>query len=188
MKSLRIIFLITFPLIALSCNNQSNQERNNSSITRDMEGAMGDPYIIERDSDEGFLKEAGSAGLMEVELGQYAGQNALNPRVKKFGSMMVKVHSRANEELKAIADKKNISVSMNDKHSGMMRELQQKRGEEFDKEYMKMMVDDHQKDIDKFEKQGENSEDADLKAFASKILPVLQMHLDSAKSIRDDLK
>ncbi len=56
------------------------------------------------------------------------------------------------------------------------------------KAYMSMMVDDHQKDIDQFEKASNKANDANLKAFASKALPVLRMHLDSAKAINDGIK
>lgn len=126
---------------------------------------------------------------MEVELGKYAQQNATNPRVRNFGSMMVRDHSKANDELKSIASRKNINVptTMEDKHREMMSDIQKKSGQDFDKEYMKAMVDDHGKDIDKFKKHAENGVDPDLKTFASKTLPVLLMHQDSAKVIRDFL-
>ena len=50
------------------------------------------------------------------------------------------------------------------------------------------MVDDHQGDVDKFEKASNNAKDAAVKAFAAKTLPVLRMHLDSAKAVNDGLK
>ena len=51
-----------------------------------------------------------------------------------------------------------------------------------------MMVDDHQKTVDKFEKASKNSKDAELKAWVDKTLPTLRMHLDSAKAINSALK
>lgn len=143
----------------------------------------------EQQSDEDFVKEAASGGLMEVELGRYAQQNATNPRVKNFGAMMVKDHSKANEELRSIATSKNITMpaAMMDKQQNTVNDLQ-KKGADFDKEYMKEMVDDHEKDVDKFQKMAENGKDPDLKAFAAKTVSILLMHQDSAKSIRDALK
>jgi putative membrane protein len=130
---------------------------------------------------------------MEVELGKYAQQNAHNKRVKNFGAMMVRDHSKVNDELKSIAQKKNFDIptTMDDKHLKMVNDLQQKRGSDFDKDYMKEMVNDHEKDVDKFKKFAENNNDKidpDLKSFASKTLPVLLMHEDSAKNIRDVVK
>jgi putative membrane protein len=127
---------------------------------------------------------------MEVELGKYAQQTAQNQRVKNFATMMVKDHSKANDELKALAAKKNITLPtvLDEKHMDKMNDIKEKRGADFDKEYIKEMVDDHDKDVDKFRKQAENGEDADIKAFAAKTLPVLITHQDSAKSIRDAIK
>ena len=85
---------------------------------------------------------------------------------------------------------KNITVppAPGEDHMDQITNLSKKSGREFDREYMKMMVDDHQEDIDEFEKCSNNSKDADLKAFAAKTLPVLRTHLDSAKAINDALK
>jgi putative membrane protein len=139
--------------------------------------------------DKSFVGEAATGGLMEVELGRYAEQNALNPRVKNFGAMMVRDHSKANDELKAIAAGKNISfpATMDDSQMNIVNDLKTKSGADFDKEYMKEMVDDHERDVDKFKKESEDGTDAEIKAFASKTLPILNAHQDSAKSIRDAL-
>ena len=69
-----------------------------------------------------------------------------------------------------------------------IKKLSEKSGKEFDRDYMSMMVKDHQDDVDKFEKMSKDGNDADLKAFATKTLPILRAHLDSAKAINDALK
>ena len=70
-----------------------------------------------------------------------------------------------------------------------MNDIQKKSGADFDREYIKEMVDDHEKDVNKFKRFAEEDNvDADLKSFASKTLPVLLMHQDSAKKISDVLK
>jgi putative membrane protein len=51
-----------------------------------------------------------------------------------------------------------------------------------------MMVDDHKEDVDNFEEEVKDGNDADLKAFASKTLPVLNKHLTSIKAIQDGMK
>ena len=57
------------------------------------------------------------------------------------------------------------------------------KGKSFDSHYMGMMVKDHQKTLTDFEKQSTGGSDADLKAWAAKTLPTLQMHRDSATAI-----
>ena len=56
-----------------------------------------------------FAVKAGSGGMMEVELGKLAQQNAQSQRVKNFGSMMIRDHSKANKELMTIAANKSIA-------------------------------------------------------------------------------
>jgi putative membrane protein len=135
--------------------------------------------------DTTFAKEAASGGLMEVELGNLAQQNAASDRVKAFGQMMVRDHSAANNELKSLASAKNmmLSDSMMKKHRDHVESMRKMNGKSFDNHYMQMMVKDHNEDVQKFEKASTGSTDADLKAWAGKTLPILRMHLDSAKAI-----
>jgi putative membrane protein len=53
---------------------------------------------------------------------------------------------------------------------------------------MKMMVDDHKKDVAEFEKASKMCKDQECLSFASKTLPVLQTHLDSAQAINKSIK
>jgi putative membrane protein len=135
--------------------------------------------------DSTFAREAASAGMMEVEAGRLAQQNATNPRVKSFAEMMVRDHSAANDELKRIASAKNfmVSDSLTKKQRDHMESMQKMSGKAFDKHYMDMMVKDHNTAVQKFEKAAANCKDADLKAFAEKTLPVLRTHQDSVKAI-----
>jgi putative membrane protein len=110
--------------------------------------------------------------------------------VKEFGQMMVTDHTRANTELKAVASAKNLTVSPSpmEKHQKHIDELKTKKGAEFDKAYVEMMVDDHKEDIGKFEDEANKGNDAEVKAFAAKTLPVLKKHLEHIQKIQDGMK
>jgi putative membrane protein len=75
-----------------------------------------------------------------------------------------------------------------EKHQKMMNDLLSKKGAEFDAAYIDMMFMDHEEDIQKFENEATNGSDAEIKAFASKTLPVLKMHYDRVKSVKDSMK
>jgi putative membrane protein len=158
---------------------QGDQNMNNNNATTTVD-----------ENTQTFMTKAAGGGLMEVELGQLAQQNAKSERVKNFGQMMVRDHSQANDDLKAVARQKNVTLpeTMPAEHQHHKDDLSKKTGAEFDKAYMKMMVDDHKKDIDAFEKASKDASDPDVKNFASQKLPTLRMHLDSAKAINKDLK
>jgi len=133
-----------------------------------------------------FVMKAADGGMMEVELGRIAAQKAKSQRVKDFGNMMVTDHSKANDELKSIASGKHITVpaTMSAMHQKEVDILGKKSGADFDNAYMSMMVNDHIKDVDEFKKASTDLKDGEIKAFASRTLPVLQKHLDSAKAIK----
>jgi putative membrane protein len=132
-----------------------------------------------------FMTKAASGGMMEVQLGQLAQQQAQSQRVKDFGAMMVRDHGKANDELKSLASGKNVTLSdsLMAEHKHHVSELQNKKGAAFDRAYMSMMVKDHQKDIQEFEKASNNLSDGEIKAFATRTLPTLKAHLDSATAI-----
>lgn len=132
-----------------------------------------------------FVREAAMGGLMEVQAGNVAQQNAVNQRVKDFGNMMVQDHSQANNELKTLASAKGITLpdslaSDKAKHIDAMKKM---TGKAFDTHYVSMMLDDHKKDVKKFEEESKKAKDADLRNWAAKTLPVLQKHLDSIQAI-----
>ncbi|MCU7525314.1 MAG: DUF4142 domain-containing protein [Ignavibacteria bacterium] len=136
-----------------------------------------------------FVTDAASGGMMEVELGTMAVQNASSQEVKDFGRRMIDDHSKANDELKSIAAKENIPVpaALKDENRDDVDKLSKLSGSDFDKEYMDMMVKDHKKDIKNFEDMAQNAQSPELKQFAQKTLPTLRQHLKMAQDIQDKM-
>ena len=137
---------------------------------------------------DNFWSNAARGGMAEVELAKLALQKSTNADVKKFAQMMVTDHTKANEELKALATKKSITLPTDlGSHKSTLDDLNEKTGAEFDKAYVEAMVDDHETDVDLFEDNADNS-DADIKAFATKTLPTLKSHLQMIKDIQAKMK
>jgi len=129
-------------------------------------------------ADKAFIKDAAKGGMMEVAMGRAAEKNATNSEVKNFGARMVKDHSKANEDLKAIAKEENVEWPT-EKEAGKWKS---------DKDYMDAMVKDHEKDLAAFEKEAKNGSDPDVKSFASKTAETVRKHLEMAKEIDAKLK
>ena len=93
-----------------------------------------------------FVNEIALAGLAEVELGKLAEERGNRDEVKQYGRMMVQDHTRANAELMKVAAQMNVQIpaGLDQKHRAMADQLRKLKGEEFDREYMRMMVDSHQ--------------------------------------------
>ena len=130
--------------------------------------------------------KAATGGMMEVELGRMAQEKAQRAEVKAYGAMMVADHSKANDELKALAATNNITLptTLGEDEQEHVNELAKLSGADFDKKYVSMMVDDHKEDIDLFKKAAEDNEtNPAVKSFAAKTLPVLQKHSDRINQI-----
>jgi len=130
-----------------------------------------------------FANNAAQGGMAEVELGRLATQRAGDASVREFGARMVADHSRANSELKSIAAKKGMQLpaEITSDQKSEVDKLSKMSGAEFDKEYMSMMLKDHETDVKDFDTQSKEGNDAEIKAFAGKTLPTLQQHLQMAQ-------
>ena len=179
-------------LVACGNNENSNGDSDGSSgdlstgtVTTDTTNMM-----AIGDTDRQFIMEAASGGMMEVEAGRLAEQNANNQRVKAFGAMMVRDHSAANDQLRALATARNVMLpdSMMTKHKEHLEKLRSAQGRTFDKQYMDLMVMDHNEDINKFQVASNNAQDTAVRGFATRTLPILRMHKDSATAINNNLK
>jgi len=136
-------------------------------------------------ADEKFMKDAAAGGMAEVQMGQLAEQHAASDGVKQFGKRMAADHAKANDELKQLASQKGVQLpsALDRGHQRLYDRLSKLNGADFDREYMKEMVKDHDKDVKAFQKQADSGKDADLKAWASKTLPTLKEHQDQAKQV-----
>ena len=194
MKNVLLALSMVITSLCISCNSnnqsqdsvdsakQENESLDSSKITSDNKDSLKD--------DENFMVNAASGGLLEVKLGNIAMKNAASAQVKQFGKMMVTDHTKANNELIALAKRKNIAIPStpgNDEQD-MIDKLQKQQGKDFDKDYVSMMIDDHKHDISEFQKAVDNAKDSDIKAFAVKTLPVLQKHLDKIQAIDSTMK
>lgn len=161
-------------------NMDSNMNSNMNTST-----SSGSPTDV-----NGFMTEAAKGGMAEVELGKVAVSKAQNAEVKQFAQQMVADHTKANNELKQVAEKKSVVLpaDLDAMHKSMKDKLTNLSGAEFDKEYMRGQVEDHEKMVALFESQASGGTDAEAKALATKTLPNLKMHLDMARKIQAKLK
>lgn len=136
--------------------------------------------------DQHFMMKAAQGGMAEVQLGKLATQNASSQAVKDFGQKMVDDHSKANDELKGLAARKNVTLptSLDAKDQATMDRLSKLTGAAFDRAYMRDMVADHKKDIADFQREASSGADPDVKTWASNTLPTLQQHLQLAQSTK----
>lgn len=184
-KNVLTLFMLALVVFLTSCDSKKNDD--SKEVAEDQNEAKHDDDGLKKDSDRAV--DIADAGLYEVQLATLATTKAKSADVKKFAQMMVDDHTTANKELKDWASRKGVTLP------DVMSEDKQKKyydldrdAKDFDKEFMEEMVDDHKKDIDKFEKLADDANDADLKSWASGKLGTLRHHLEEAERIHDALK
>jgi putative membrane protein len=186
-RSIRFVFAAMVSVALVSCGQQAKQEDPKDAAAEQNEEKFDDS---DKEKDTNFAIDAADGGMLEVELGKLAQQKASSAEVKKFAQMMVDDHSKANDELKALAQQKNISLpaSLSEKNQDRVKNMQEKTGADFDKEYMDFMVNDHEEDIDAFEDEAENGKDAEIKSWAAGKVTTLRHHLEMAKATQEIVK
>ena len=203
MKSLSTLIVSAGICLLASCGNGDNKQdstdsakaMNDSTIgaAKDSASAMNNKSDsttqysstpLEK-ADGKFVVDAANGGMTEVAASQLAQSNATDQRIKDFANMMVTDHTKAGDELKKLAAAKSLALpaTLGDKSQKDIDDLGKKTGKDFDKAYVNMMLSDHKKVVNMFQKEGNDSKDADLKAWVMSTLPTLQMHLDSIKAI-----
>ncbi|MXV52161.1 DUF4142 domain-containing protein [Pedobacter sp. HMF7647] len=198
MKKITLIVLLAASVgLMQACNGGKSGDKGSLEDTAasdpthdslDNSGQVTQETDVEGDS-KTFMDKVAVAGMTEIELGKYAQENGKSSRVKNFGAMMVADHTKAANELGALAKNKEVQLptTVDAEHKSHIDMLEKMKGADFDKQYIEMMVKGHQDVVDLLNK-GTQNRDADVKAFAAKTLPVVQTHLDSAKAISGSLK
>ena len=197
---MRKILLIVAGLVAgllCACTTNENMNMSNTNGSNSNMIAHATPTttstpargVPPRHDDRAFVLEAGPGGLAEVELGKLAAQKGQSADVKRFGQRMVSDHSKANAELKKLAASKGITLpaEMNAEQKAERDKLAKLSGPEFDREYMALMVEDHDTDVAAFQEEAKDGSDPEIKSFAAKTLPTLQEHQRMSKEIKAKL-
>jgi len=130
-------------------------------------------------ADKDFILAAAQGGMTEVKLGEMAAQKGMRDDVKAFGQMMVKDHTAINDDLKALAAQKGVTLpdSLDAKHQRMVDKMAALTGSEFDDAYIGGMIKDHKMDAKEFKAESAETKDADIKSFVDKSIPVVDGHL-----------
>jgi putative membrane protein len=139
-------------------------------------------------ADQNFIKAAAGAGLAEVEIGRLVAQKAQSDSVKRFAQHMIEDHSKANDELMAIAQKLNLAPpkQIPSEEQALQRKLSALEGPKLEQTYMESQLRAHQKAVQLFQHQATAGQNADLKKFAADTLPTLNQHLQMAQQVTAD--
>jgi putative membrane protein len=135
--------------------------------------------------DTAFVTKLAQVGIAEVELGKLTLQKTMRDDVKKFAQQMVDDHTKAGDELKAIAMRKNITwpADTDTEHNALHTRLSKLSGAAFDQAYMQAMVDGHRKVATEVRSEATSGTDDEVKEWAAKTAPAVEAHLKHAETV-----
>jgi putative membrane protein len=141
--------------------------------------------LVNRDRE--FLEQAAQNGHAEISASRLALEKSRNEQVRAFAQRMIDDHTRANEELKALATAKQYEPptepSILQKGKEML--IAGLSDDNFDRRYVNQIgVEAHEDTVELFEKAAREAQDAEVKAFATRLLPSLREHLQAARSLK----
>lgn len=189
MKSIYQVLAIAASLTLLGCNGRSdsnlNEERNEAA-----EASNTDKFAGKKQRDAEFVYEVVASNYGELKLAELANQRSRTASVKKIAKALVTDHTTSLNELKILAQAKAISVPVQETDAAKRKldDIADESGGDFDEDWVAEMLDLHDKSIDRFEKRLDDTDDAELKSFITKTLPLLKKHRDNLKAFEDSSK
>lgn len=145
-----------------------------------------------------FLQEASTMTIDQVALGNLGQKRIQDPQLKKYALSVLNDHMVASAQLKALAKKKKIKLpdpmgvptnSMQTRPDSTSSETDTNQtdslNQDFDAEYIDMMINDHKKIISLLQ-QGASSSDRDIKSYANKYIKIYQKHLEGVSTLKNN--
>jgi putative membrane protein len=137
---------------------------------------------------ENFVKTVAISDMFEIQSGQLADEKAESDDVQSFGKQMTDDHTETSDDLKELIEDEEIKVELpsklDDEHQAKLDKLKGLSGNQFDKKYVRMQIDAHQKAVALFESYAAAGENDDLKKWVGDTLPTLKEHLEEAQNLK----
>ncbi len=174
---------------SLTVHAQEKESKPSASQSKEMSSGISQAKLNQ--SDERMLKQLAQAHLSEIALGKLAQDKAQSSEVKSFAKKMLDDHTKANDELKQLAQSKGVSlpVEADRQQQSVEKKLAALSGEKFDRQYMNHESTRALKDTHRLlERIHSKAEDANLKSYASKIIGTVETHQQLANDTRKNLK
>jgi putative membrane protein len=181
MKILRFMFL----MYVYICGTKLLAQNDSDSTGTYHQQAPASSYMMSAN----FINQVTSVNMMEVKLCKLAEQISTSGQVKQFATMLENDNTKASKQLNNIADKNNISVNggIEPDYRKNVDDLSKLIGLSFDKEYIKIIINEQTNDVNKFEQASSMIKDINLKNWIDKTLPEMKNHLKAAQDIQKDL-
>ena len=128
-----------------------------------------------------FLRDAAQSDVFEERMGEYAANHAALDDVKQLGRQMVADHHADLKTIEQLASEHGLDLMKHDADlSPQQKETYDKlsslHGVAFDKEYTKLELSVHNRQISEYQRERDLAADPAVRDYAAKMLPTLEEH------------
>jgi putative membrane protein len=144
------------------------------------------PPAAARSQADAYVVAAAKSDLYEITSSRIAAKKSPTPAVREFAAMLVRHHQQTTAATKAAAAKSGLSPkppALDAGAAASVKELQSVSARDFDRLYLGQQVPAHQAALDLHRSYGEQGDKPALRASAKTAVPIVQRHLDAAKTL-----
>ena len=177
---------LAFADITSTVNDATNTVSDTANnVTSSVKKAVSPTPAKLSSSDQDFVNGAAQGGMIEILDSKLAKKTSSNDSVKAFAQTMIDDHTKADNKLKRIAKKLNVTLPtrLDSAKQAQYDSLKTASTSSFDQKYIAAQDKDHSEAVTLFQKEADNGDNADLKEFAAKTLPTLQQHAQMVKQL-----
>jgi putative membrane protein len=133
------------------------------------------------------LTKLHDTNLMEIEAAKLAKDNAASDGVKDYADKLQSDHEKADDDVKSLAKEERVQLatklSADSDGAAMLQRLRNVRGADFDRQFLDMMVTDHDKAISMVKAWQAEAQDKKVRSLLEDLLPTLEKHRDQARKL-----
>jgi putative membrane protein len=145
----------------------------------------GGAALAENVSTAQVLGRVHHANQNEVAMGKLAQSHGASIEVRKFGMVLVKDHTAADQQVMKLATAEKIDLAANTPALENHHLGKEYTGAAFDDAFAKEMLTAHKDDVLALTAARDSTTDPKLKELLTNLLPVLQKHQETAQKLVD---
>lgn len=192
-----LLFLMIFSLVTFlsSCDSQNAGEANNTNDTANTEAQVEVDQSTEQivDSEvtetEDMIYFAFMNNTMQTTLGQLAEQKAESEDVRSLGTEIVEQNKQLTAKIEDLARAAEMPVpgALQVEHQRKLDSISQLSGQEFDKAFMNLLVEQQQETIELMEELSANAENPIIRGLASDIVETERQQIERAEIVMQEM-
>lgn len=140
--------------------------------------------------DQKYLARAVEGAIAEVKFAETAVDTTTNPEVKKLAQTIEENHEACLKKLMAESRKLKLAVveGLSKDNRETATRLAKLEGNEFDREYVRGVIERHEKMVQCCDGQIREGKVDDITTMCKADLPVIRQHLEAARKVQSNLK